>query len=145
VGGKRREPRPGIKPSEAKRPRIAPEFEGKSDHLRPAWRFNRLDKGGPWRWRNLSDHEVHEALEKLGALEGMTWEQIKRHGSHHVALSRLCKDAKDRLVDIKLDDQDEVFSVRLTGAHRLWGIRDHHILLVLWWDPRHEVCPSLPR
>ena len=31
---------------------------------------------------------------------------------------------------------------RISGPGRVWGIREEHVLDLLWWDPRHEVCPS---
>ena len=42
-------------------------------------------------------------------------------------------------------EQARLFSVRLTGRIRLWGLRDVSILRVLWWDPEHTVCPSDPQ
>lgn len=144
MGGKRRDkPRTSIEPVSGKQPRVAPEFEGPSDHIKPAWRFAGADRGGPWHWRGLPQAEVHDALEKLGSLEGITWTQMKSSGSHAVALYKLCPGARERLKEVGKDDLDELFSVRLTGRRRLWGVRKHHILSILWWDPEHEVCPSL--
>lgn len=140
----RKRPRidPALRPQGGKQPRAA-EFEGPSDHLTPAWRFRRTDSDGPWRWRNLPNDEVHSALEKLGHREGLTWKAIQDSGSHEVAIRRLCKEAQRRLTEIKLDDLDQLFSLRLSGRSRVWGIRDHHVLHILWWDPEHQVCPSL--
>lgn len=40
---------------------------------------------------------------------------------------------------MKLDDVEEVVSLRLTGAQRLWGYRILAVFHVLWWDPEHKV------
>jgi len=40
------------------------------------------------------------------------------------------------------DAVEDLFSLRLTGKKRLWGIRDRHVFKVFWWDPEHGVCPS---
>jgi hypothetical protein len=72
----------------------------------------------------------------------MTWKDIWRQGSHEIELGRIIKDARSRLTEIKCDDIDCLASIRLAGKPRIWGIKDHHILHVLWWDPEHEICPS---
>lgn len=82
-------------------------------------------------------------LERLSSFETMTWAEIWKSGSHPIDLWRLCKDAQDRLTELKHDDQDSLISLRCGGKPRVWGIREHHIFHVLWWDPEHEVCPSL--
>jgi hypothetical protein len=43
------------------------------------------------------------------------------------------------------DEQARLFSLRITGKMRLWGIRDIETLRVLWWDPQHSVCPPLKK
>ena len=36
---------------------------------------------------------------------------------------------------------ESLFSVRITGERRVWGIKDVAILRVLWWDLDHSVYP----
>lgn len=80
---------------------------------------------------------------KLRHLESRTWADLKTNsGSHEIPTQDLCKEAQDRLVDLRLDDQDSVFSLRLDGTHRIIGIRSGASLKLLWNDPGHEVCPS---
>jgi hypothetical protein len=83
--------------------------------------------------------EIHN---KLSSFERMTWADIGRHGSHAISVEDLCADAQKRLRDLRLDDIDEVYSLRLTGKRRIFGIRDRHTLKILWWDPGHTCCPS---
>jgi hypothetical protein len=45
-------------------------------------------------------------------------------------------------VDLKLDDLDTLFSFRVTGATRVFGVVRREYLRVLWYDPDHKVCPS---
>jgi hypothetical protein len=54
-------------------------------------------------------------------------------------------EAQRRLVAIAQDDIDDLFSLHLGGKPRVWGVRDGSVLRLLWWDPEHEICPSLPR
>jgi len=38
---------------------------------------------------------------------------------------------------------DALVSLRLSGKERVWGILQENALLLLWWDPGHEICPSI--
>jgi hypothetical protein len=82
-------------------------------------------------------------LGKLGNFETMTWAEIEAAGSHLVRNdSGLSKAARDRLAEIELDEADTLFSLRLGGQPRIWGIRMGGVLKVMWWDPKHEVYPA---
>ena len=49
---------------------------------------------------------------------------------------------KDALKRLKIDDIDSLFSLRLDGTLRIFGIRKQNYLQILWVDQNHEVCPS---
>lgn len=107
------------------------------------WSFSVLDKEGPYAVHHCESVEkLAEVLHKKGEIERMTWSDIYRGRSHEVELHKLCKEAQDRLIAIKMDDLDTLFSLRLTGTNRLWCIKDDNVLRVLWWDPDHLVCPA---
>jgi len=85
---------------------------------------------------------------KLKEFERLTWYEIitqrnkrERSKHHSIEKEKLSKKAQERLTDLKLDDYDELFSLRLSGGERIWGIRDFNCLQILWWDPNHEVLP----
>ena len=86
-----------------------------------------------------------EILPKLQNFESMTWAQIlqaiggraKGNNSHFVSVERLTRQAKDRLAEIGQDDVSELFSLRLTGTTRIYGIRDRRALKLLWYDQHH--------
>jgi hypothetical protein len=107
------------------------------------WRCDRLDWNGPWSW-DASDVRtvLSEVIPRLHDFENMTWSQIEGPtGSHFVDCDALCKDAQDRLDQIN-ELTDQMFSLRVTAKHRVWGIRDIATLRLIWWDPDHSVCPS---
>jgi hypothetical protein len=86
---------------------------------------------------------LENILPKIKAFESMTWSEIEgRTGSHFVEVDKIIPAAQRRLAERGQGDIDELFSLRLAGKPRIWGIRDRHILKVLWWDPGHQVCPS---
>lgn len=111
----------------------------------PAWKFSLFDPEGPFGdGHDKLDRStvVDEILPKLKSFESMTWTQIMQSGSHPISCDRLCKEAEHRLEARSLDDNDEVFSLRLSGRNRIFGIRQNDCLQILWWDPDHKVCPS---
>lgn len=110
--------------------------------------MHQLQLVSPWGWEALTATEVTSLLERLRAFESMTWNQIlvegkKRH--HSVPVFSLCSTAKRRLEQLRLEDVDEMVSLSVSSRGRIWGIRDEAALLLLWWDPDHEVCPSSPK
>lgn len=76
----------------------------------------------------------------------MTWNEILVKGkkrNHSVAITQLCAQAQKRLRDSGQADLEELVSLRLSGPERVWGILREGVLAVIWWDPNHEVCPSI--
>jgi len=57
-------------------------------------------------------------------------------------VASIIKDAQKRLEELKLDDVDQLYSLRLNGRERLWGIRSNDKFSILWWDPEHQICPA---
>jgi len=73
----------------------------------------------------------------------MTWQDIEGGtGSHPIPKNDLVKVAQDRLTTLRMDDLDDVFSLRLSNTKRIFGVRVENILKILWYDPDHHVCPS---
>ena len=134
-------PQAGVKIGLARQgPRLS-EDALEADSKYPIWRLNLVDHDGPWGWSKITKPELMDALQRLVSFETMTWSAIKESGSHY--LSHVCKDAMARLA--KLDREDSVsdlYSLRITGARRIIGIRVGREFCFLWWDAQHEVCPS---
>ena len=106
------------------------------------WQFAKMDMSGPFSFSNMSFEEWLLILGKMREWETMTWSEIAGNRDHAIAVESLSQEAKKRLIEIEMDDIDEVFSLHLDGKKRLIGIRDRNIFSVLWWDRKHEVCPS---
>lgn len=102
----------------------------------------------PYGWHALDQSLIRSIQDRLKNFESMTWSEIlvrDRKFNHTVEKSQLCQQARARLTQLKLDDIDGLVSLRLTGVRRVWGIQDNGILMLLWWDPSHQVCPSLKK
>lgn len=112
----------------------------------PSWRIIGLEMAGPYGWHEIDHTTLHYIREKLRGFESMTLAEIFIQGkkrNHGVELGKLCHDAQRRLRELGYDDLDELYTLRLSGPERIWGIRDCNVFTLLWWDPRHQVCPGL--
>ena len=107
------------------------------------WRFAKLDHDGPWPLHSLSGDEHKQVLLTLGGLETSTFDELaSKRGNKYIPVVSLCNLAQKRLEALKLDDQDGLWEMHVTGKQRAWGFRTGNIMSLLWWDPSHEVCPS---
>jgi len=92
-----------------------------------------------------------DILPKLKDFEEKRWFEIDQEfygkkgksNDYLVKVSEIIRDAQKRLETLKLDDHDELYSMRLTGKIRIWGIREAGYLKILWFDLEHAICPSL--
>ena len=147
-------------PVDRKEPRTsASNLPSQHDRDTIVWAFSIVDRDGKWGWQNVaSPHWWSKILPKLQHFESMTWASLlgaaggrSRGTNHHpVSVSALTKQAKNRLREIKQDDVAELFSLRLDGTTRIYGIRDRRVLKLLWYDPFHgmnarAVCPVSKR
>ena len=113
----------------------------------PSWTFKKCDKE---EWPLPQGNELYDLLLKLSTFEGLTWGEIlkasggRSHGTnnHYENVEDLIDRAQKRLIELKMDDIDRVFSLRLQGAVRLYGILEDGIFSLLWYDPDHEIYPT---
>ena len=135
---------------------------GEPGSRHPAWGLSLLDLeyAGEWSW-TISDTTLHEIRMFLAGMERHTWTEIREmthnrkkgagHRSHKsIPVASLCKEARDRLINLRFDDADEVFEFRVAFRRRLWGVMGldedgrYHVFHALWWDPEHKVYPLDP-
>ena len=133
----------GLSPKVEKKPRSDSALTS-SIHENPVWHVGIIDLDGPWGW-NRVDRNVFffDILPKIQEFERQVWSEILNRNNHEVFVFQISKQAQKRLEQIQLDDIEKLVSLRLTGRQRLWGIKINNILKILWWDPNHEVFPSL--
>lgn len=114
------------------------------DKFYPCWNLCWLDINGRWGWAGLSKTEWwNEICAKLILFEKMTWSEIKRNRKNHsIYVGKIVKEAQQYIIDRGLEQHDQVFSLRLTGKKRVYGIRTERVFNVLWYDPNHEICPA---
>lgn len=117
----------------------------------PVWAFQYCDLSHD-KWSITKCNSFYDdIMKKLISFEGMIWDEIQKASggkgagngtnSHFERISDLCKDAQKRAMELHLD-VDELFSLRLTGKLRVYGILENGIFSVVWYDPEHEIYPS---
>lgn len=116
----------------------------------PIWSFklvdNNYDKWGFIHCENI----YNDIIIKLADYEGMTWDEILKatggkkcgNNNHYEPVSSLTKEAQKRWIDLKLDQYDQIFSLRITGKKRLYGILNDRVFRIVWFDQKHEICPT---
>lgn len=132
---------PRNQPKPARQPKVVESVESLTY---PVWRLSHMDWDGPWCPSKCKEDGVRQILERLGNLESVNWVTIKAEtGSHIVGAGNICKEARKRLTERKLDEwADHLTSLRMGGKERLWGFLRGGIFHALWWDPEHQVYPT---
>ena len=98
----------------------------------------------------MNNENCKNILTHLKDRETMTWAEIesqsggrnKGTNNHAIEVDKLSPKAQKRLAELGLDDIGKLFSLRAQGKIRIWGVRQANVLKILWFDPKHEVCPS---
>lgn len=93
----------------------------------------------------------HYLFPLLKQIESKKWHELeketfgrKNKSKHHwVDIKDIIKPAQNRLLELKMDDHEQIYSLRLTGTQRIWGIRQQNYFRLLWFDFDHDICPSL--
>lgn len=126
-----------------------PKFERNplsTDSQTPAWQFHRCDENHDlWGWNLLPPNERLKIIHELHEFEKMTWQTIKGTSGgrscgtnhHSLPVEEFIKSARDRLIELKLDDISELFSLRLRNKTRIYGVKDGRALKILWYDIHH--------
>ena len=134
-----REAKHEVEPTTKKKPSVQiPDDVNQSVVL---WSFQRFDNYD-WRLTKDDNHvSFREVAGKLRSYSERTWADIlrDRDRDHSCDVVQLVPAAKKRLIELDMDDVGELLRFRFTGSQRLWGFRDRHYFIVLWWNPDHEV------
>lgn len=139
----RKRPAVAARPEAARRPHLAPTA---GDHATLAWRIGTVDRNGPWGWDKVTQSELVAIHERCADWETMRQGEFFGPGGNKlIPTDHLCPRARARLEELELDDVDGLWELRVGGQPRVWGFRLDNVFRFLWWDPRHEVCPSTKR
>lgn len=139
----RRQPQASVNVKGAKQP-----VEGaKVDyyHLKACWRIKRLQIVEPYGFHVVSGEEIGNLRGRLSSFETMTWNEIFLLGkkqNHSIPVPELgCPRARKWMRE-NLPDQPELWTIRIGGAERIWGIFSEGAYQVIFWDPKHLIYPT---
>jgi len=114
----------------------------KNDDAFCVWDTTCIDCGGKWSWNEIDPkvwwQYICPARENF---QSMRWSEIIGNRHHSIEVSEIIPEAQRRLEEISQHDIDFLCSFALGNLPRIWGIRDRRLFKVLWWDPKHEICP----
>lgn len=111
----------------------------------PVWSFKIMDtEHAKWSLSSISNL-YNIIIGKLKEYEGMTWGEIMSasggkssgngNNNHFEEISSLNPEAQKRWKELKLEEYDSVFSLRLTGKQRLYGLLlKDGVFRIIWFD-----------
>lgn len=128
-------------------PKVAAEPRSIMDQ-QPAWRLGNMRMEPPFGWDTVTRDDMTQIVRHLKGLESMTWSAIligAKKYNHHCDVAGMSREARACLDDDWQGGADEMLTMRLTNKKRVWGVLDGPIVHLLWWDPEHDVYPSLKK
>jgi hypothetical protein len=128
------------KQTSGKRPSIAPDST-LGEKVR--FRFNLVDVDGPWCLSAITPDDHKELIRKLGNFESMTVGEIFTGGYPGKDYEfDGCPNAEAVRRLFELHQTSEISRLRVSGAGRLYGIRQRNEFAIVWYDPKHQIWPS---
>jgi hypothetical protein len=128
-------------PSGDKTPKIASEPSFYDDR-KAAWRISKIQISSPYGWHELTAPEVAEIKEKLGTFEKNTWRELfvrDARLNHCIPSNELKCPIARKWMTINMPDQPYLWTLRLSGAERVWGILSEGAYQIVFWDPQHLI------
>lgn len=120
----------------------------------PSWSIAMCDvsQDGNWSFRKerLVDTVWEVIFPKLRLFEKMTWTDIlvkNKKQNHSIPCDKLNRIAQKRLEILQIET-DELYSLRLSGNVRIYGVLIEAVFYILWYDDNHGnndtcVCRSI--
>jgi hypothetical protein len=139
---KKQKPKLAFKPRFEKKPTIGAVNPSAYLSEKPMWRLRSMRTKDPYGWHSIERDEMLIVIERLKSFETMTWQEVERSGSHWISCDEICKDAQGCLEEDWQGGAEQVFSLRMGGKPRVWGIIDERVFYILWFDPNHQICPA---
>lgn len=112
-------------------------------------RFNRVDTTGEWCLSRIDRDDHRAMLTRLRSIESMSVNEVFHGGDEpgkHYDVGECPNVAMlGRLLELECDDETRISRIRFGGKARLFGFLRGNTFYALWWDPKHEIWPSLKR
>ncbi|QMV18848.1 hypothetical protein GOB94_09255 [Granulicella sp. 5B5] len=133
-------------PSGEKNPKIASE-PSLYDDRKAAWRVAKIQLTDPYGWHEISANDASQIKVKLAVFEKNSWKELfvrDARFNHRIQSDQLkCPIARKWMAE-NMPDQPYLWTLRLSGSERIWGILSEGAYQVLFWDPQHLIW-EVPR
>ncbi len=137
---------PGARPTDDRRPRKARTFNPTNSTGTVVVQFGRFDVDSQWCLSKITPDAMRTLLARIRSIESMTVAEAFNNrdepGKDYSIDDLPSKEARERLVELEYDDEDQISRLRVTGRGRLYGFRRDARFYALWWDPEHAIYPS---
>lgn len=141
MNSKQKKPHWGATPAQQKNPQTAHSVSSYDDR-KASWRVGRIQMVDPYGWHDVSSVDLGRIKARLSELEKLTWKDIfvrDARYNHQIEVNKLkCSEAR-KWMKQHMPDQPYLWTLRLTGAERIWGIFSEGAYLVIFWDPQHLI------
>lgn len=75
----------------------------------------------------------------------MTWNEIfviAKKQNHPIPVADLRCNLAREWMKKNMPDQDRLWTLRFSGAERVWGVFSDGVYQILFWDPKHLIYPT---
>lgn len=87
-------------------------------------------------------HFLKKVVQTLQSYEGLKWREVKQKPHCHPwGLDEIPKECYFRLEERQID-VEELFQIGLGNKPRIIGYKTGSIFYLMWYDPKHEFCPT---
>lgn len=108
----------------------------------PSWRFSKIDdEHEKWSFSKNGVWINPKIRLRFSDFEKQEWKHIIGDRNHFISIHQLVKEAQNRITALGLH-YDKLFSLTINGEERIFGILEDGALFFLWYDEKHEICPS---
>ena len=92
--------------------------------------------------KNIPQSDWDIFFDFLYNISNMTWGQMEQDKHHFISLDSLNAEAYRNFQLFAARYSDNLFSFRIDGKKRLYGLVYESVFYILWYDREHKICPS---
>ncbi|KAB2335102.1 MAG6450 family protein [Bacillus mesophilum] len=90
--------------------------------------------------QDLGKQDLKQLSKFLKRISCMTWSQIRN--SDGIKMKKIPTYSLAYSLPASVSEEEEIFEMRVSDGHRLWGFQNRATFYVIWFDPTHSVCPA---
>jgi hypothetical protein len=115
-------------------------------HQPISWGFGWVDFEGEHGWRTFDVSRIETLHDELTKFEGRTFFDLEQSKKiKDIPVEHLNRQPRERLKELRLDEVEVLWELRLPKKWRAWGLVEKAIFYFLWWDEKETVCHAPPK